>query len=111
MNITDKEYAVMKAIDNSEYGDELTDHIWSWSVWDNIDTDIVTAATSVGGIVASLEKKGLVSTSLDSGDDASLGLTEEGADVLIDKFGYNVISKHYMKIEGDPDFSEFHKLK
>jgi|TARA_R110001606_G_scaffold151568_2_gene292072 hypothetical protein len=81
--LTENELEVLKAIDNSEYGDFLTDDIYAWSIADNIQN--VTIG-SVAGIVSSLNKKGLI-VSRGTGDDAGVRITNEGVKVYVDKVG------------------------
>jgi len=74
MKLTANEFKVLRAIDMSEYGDSLLDAIWSWSIADNSDLN----ATSIGGIVTSLKRKGLVEGG-GTHKDASIGMTLLGA--------------------------------
>jgi len=74
--LTDKELAVLTAIDASEYGDNICDAVWAWSIAQNCPT---LPATSIGGIVASLQKKKLVTTSDVGTRDAATAMTDEGA--------------------------------
>ena len=76
MKTTEKEKAVLKGILNSEYQDGE----------DPIDREVFTFSvnppegcdrTSMGGIIASLEKKGLIFVGEDEGDD-TIAITAEG---------------------------------
>jgi hypothetical protein len=77
--LTVNEIAVLKAIADSEYGkgEASTASIWTFSVWDNIDRKVVPTRKSLGGIVASLNEKGLVS-SYEAGKDSTVRLTDAG---------------------------------
>ncbi len=82
--LTSKELQVLKAIDASEYGDYLTDTIWSFSVAQNSNLK----PTSIGGIVASLQKKGFVICGeARRDDDATVGITQAGAAVYVAAVG------------------------
>ena len=106
-NLTEKESAVLKAIDGSEYGDELTDAIWSWSLWDNIDKEVVPNATSIGGIVSSLVKKGLVYVTDEGTEEAAIEMTEAAAELLIEKVGYKELGKWLKKYEDNPETAKY----
>lgn len=74
MNITQKEAMVLDAILNSDYhdgSDPVMNPVWSFSCnpFDSI--------TSLGGVMASLKKKGLADTD-DDGDDAVCFITVQG---------------------------------
>lgn len=83
MKITANEFAVMQAIDASEYGDGLCDAIWTFSMSDHCSL----AKRAIPGTVSSLTKKGLVvtggTTSRVEGDMFTIGLTEKGATVYL----------------------------
>jgi len=85
IKITDNELAVLTAIDASEYGDNIHDAIWAWSIAQNCPLK----ATSIGGIVASLQKKGLVTTTDVGTRDAATAMTELGAREYVARVGYN----------------------
>jgi hypothetical protein len=74
--LTMLELAVLKAIDDSEYGEALTDGVWTFSVQDHMPAGV--PARSLGGIVASLSKKGYAHA-CDCGRDAYIAMTNEGA--------------------------------
>lgn len=78
--MTTLEFAILQAIDASEYGEFLVDVIWTFSLWHNVDQKVVKTQRSIGGIVASLRKKGLVTIggSGTQDDPQTIGLTEEG---------------------------------
>ena len=76
INVTENEFKVLRAIDESEYGDVLVDAVWSWSITDHTDLP----ARSIGGIVSSLRKKGLVYCGDVGTEDAATGMTEAGAE-------------------------------
>ena len=77
MNITQNEFALLRAIDDSEFGETLTDGTWSFSIADNSSLK----PTSVGGIVTSLKRKGLVSVGGSGTDDAHVAMTLRGAEL------------------------------
>lgn len=88
--LTAKEFEALKAIDESEYGDDLLDSVWSFTIVDNSTLN----TRSVGGVVASLVKKGFVKCDTGSGDDeASVGMTHAGAKAYIARNGGS--KKHY----------------
>lgn len=78
--ITTLEFAVLRAIDNSEYGDFITDQVWMFSVTDNLDRDIVPDITSFPGIVSSLKKKRLVGSCEYRGEDPGIWMTDAGVE-------------------------------
>lgn len=92
--LTKNELAVLKAIDDSEYGDNILDGVWTWSVWDNVEG--VENAKSFPGIISSLVKKGYVTSSEDSGngeDDACIDMTNDGFEVYAATVGRENINK------------------
>ena len=89
-NLTTKELAVLKAIDDSEYGDNILDGVWTWSVWDNVQG--IDDAKSFPGVVSSLVKKGYV-TSCDDGEDSCIDMTNDGFEVYAAAVGRNNINK------------------
>jgi len=86
IKLTNLEFAVLQAIDRSEYGDVIMDDIWTFSVWDNIDHAVCKSARSIPGVVASLLKKGLVRSGAGSGGDdlAWIGMTRDGMNAYLD---------------------------
>lgn len=74
--ITANELEALRGIDNSQYGEVLTDATWSFSIARNCSLDL----RSVAGVVASLSKKGLVSVCHDP-EGNSVGMTEAGAEL------------------------------
>lgn len=72
-NLTEKEFAALEGIDVSEYGDSLLDPVWSFSIVDNS----LLPASSIGGVVASLLKKGYVHCA-GEGNGACIGMTAAG---------------------------------
>ena len=88
-NLTDKELVVLKAIDHSEYGDNILDGVWTWSVLDYAEG---ITAKSFPGIVSSLVKKGYV-TSCDDGDDSCIDMTNDGFNAYAEAVGRNNINK------------------
>lgn len=73
---TANELKVLKAIDDSEYGDTLVDGCWSFSVADNSDLK----PRSIGGIVSSLVKKGILVAGDSGTEDAFVAFTRAGAE-------------------------------
>jgi len=57
--ITENEFAILKAIDDSEYGDSLRDSVWIFSVSNRCGLE----GKVISGTVASLVKKGYVQVS------------------------------------------------
>ncbi len=90
LNITSKELAVLKAIDDSEYGDYLTDGIWTWSVSDNINSNI--KRSSISGIISSLVKKDLVYSD-DCNEDSTIKITAKGQELYINTIGKDNVCK------------------
>jgi len=90
MNITENEKAVLSAIDHNEYGDVLSDPIWTDSVFDNLCTDI--PSTSFPGVVSSLVKKGLIYADAvnRNGEEKTMGMTPEGIEVYVNLPGVQV---------------------
>lgn len=91
MKLTSNELAVLKAIDKSEYGDLLTDEIWTFTVGDNVDSSI--SKTSLPGIISSLNKKGLVGSGSYDGQDI-ISMTEVGAALYIKTVGVDNVNKY-----------------
>lgn len=77
MNITENEFKVLRAIDSSEYGSVCTDAVWAFSVTEHCGLN----NRSVGGVVSSLAKKGLVATGDVGTPDAATAMTMEGAEL------------------------------
>ena len=74
MKPTPKELEVLRAIIKSEFqdgNDPVNNPVWSWSC------NPFAKKSSLGGVVASLKKKGLV-TQGGEGDDATLSITQRG---------------------------------
>jgi len=77
MIITKMELAVLKAIDWSEYGSYLNDAVWFFSVRDHVEG---VEPASLGGVIASLSKKGLVRVEgCDVDEDDIIYMTKQGA--------------------------------
>jgi hypothetical protein len=93
MKLTANELKVLKAVDDSEYGDALTDGVWTFSVMDYAN---FPSARSAGGVVASLSKKGFINADPDSGhgeNDACIIITETGAVAYIAAVGAENVHK------------------
>lgn len=93
-NITSKEMALLKAIDDSEYGDSIMDPIWTWSATDCIEGEGITEA-SMGGIIASAGKKGLINIHLDKDEPENncIAMTEAGWKAYTDSIGRENMNK------------------
>jgi hypothetical protein len=76
MKLTEKELAVMKAIDASEYGDYLDDEIWTFSLEYNVPKG-GPKGKEISGVCSSLKKKGLVRLS-NTDDRDTIYMTDEG---------------------------------
>jgi hypothetical protein len=76
INITEMETTVLLAIDNSEYGNFLGDMVWTFSLEGSVPKK------SLGGVLGSLSKKGLVDVN-DWDDDggAVVNMTDLGMEV------------------------------
>lgn len=72
-DLTDYEFEIMRAIDKSEYGQSITDDVWTFTLQDNS----YLPSTSIPGIVSSLVKKGFV-TSQRMGKDSTIRMTKKG---------------------------------
>lgn len=89
--LTVKEFQVLEAIDNSDYGCYLTDAVWTWDVVDNAPM----SAKAVAGVIGSLVKKGLVEvSSIDNmilegklTDEDTIAMTEAGAQAYLQATG------------------------
>jgi hypothetical protein len=101
MNITAKELEVIANIARNEmnganYGnptDASETLTYSWAVAEVGQFGLVlTNLTGVGGVIASLVKKDLAFVSGDKGDDATVGLTEEGFVVWTERVMPHVVS-------------------
>lgn len=86
-NLTMLELSVLAAIDASEYGDELTNEIWMFSVTDNMEDGGATPK-QLPGVVSSLVKKGLVKSG-GTGNDAGVHMTDAGAGAYMAAAGLN----------------------
>lgn len=76
MNLTNNELAVLRAIDNSDYGDRLTDGVWFFSVADAMQAD-GPRGLALAGTVSSLVQKGAVWVD-GKGNDSTIGITAAG---------------------------------
>lgn len=91
ITLTELEKAVLLAINESDYGNEFGDTVWTWSVLDACRTPIKNRQFS--GIVSSLSQKGLVE-SVEDGKDSSIWLTDSGKQACIDN---NLLGQFYSK--------------
>jgi len=74
LTLTDLEKLVLEGINNSDYGSELGDEIWSWSI------NCSVTGKMLSGVCSSLKKKGLID-SRDDGEDSTTWLTELGIQI------------------------------
>lgn len=72
IELTQLEREVLEGINNSEYGNDLGDAIWSWSI-----KCASAGSKTISGVVSSLSKKGLT-VSQGSGNDQTVQLTDLG---------------------------------
>lgn len=96
MRLTANEHAVLVAIDNSEYGDLLTDAVWTFTLADNMSACGPTG-NALSGTVSSLSQKGFLETYKCSGstdwqgfknnDDSTVTITAAGVEALLES-GY-----------------------
>lgn len=75
MNITQLELEVLAAIDFSDYGESITDSVWTFSVVDECKT---VKGKQFSGVVSSLVKKGLVEVDDSIADESTIQMTSEG---------------------------------
>lgn len=75
INLTELEKEVLEGINNSEYGSELGDQIWSWSI-----NCSISGTKTISGVVSSLSKKDLVISNED-GSDSTVSLTKYGIEI------------------------------
>lgn len=90
MSLTPNEIAILSAIDKSEYGDRLTDSVWTFTLADHSGL----SGKTISGTVSSLAKKGFVvctdyEASSDgrgrkNNDDAAIGITDAGVKALLE---------------------------
>lgn len=93
MELTKLELKVLKAIDNSEYCcDGLDGDIWLFSATDHAVRLGLKSKTSMGGIITSLRKKGLVRLG-GVGREATIGMTVDGMKAYIAAVGCNNVKK------------------
>lgn len=84
ITLTDSEKQVLEGINNSDYGDQLGDPIWSWSI------NCKITGKERSGVCGSLAKKGLVNGG-DSGKDSTINLTQLGIDICKE---HNLLGKY-----------------
>jgi len=88
VNLTVMEKAVLSAIDNSEFGDDLCDPVWTFSI------EGCVPKASLGGVIGSLVKKNLVlAMEIYGDDDATIEMTKMGADVYINEVNTNPLKR------------------
>lgn len=85
IQLTQLEKEVLEGINNSDYGDDLGDPIWSWSI-----RHASAGSKVISGVVSSLSKKGLTN-SQGSGNDQVVALTVAGVDVCKE---YGLLGKY-----------------
>lgn len=76
MNVTDSEYKVLRALRTNHYGDAGETETWTSCINDADEPSGITGK-SLSGVIASLNKKGLVK-SYEDGRDSTVCLTNEG---------------------------------
>jgi hypothetical protein len=76
-NLTALELSVLRAIDASEYGEVLTDDVWTFSITDNMEAGGATPK-QLPGVISSLSKKKLVKICDEPGEE-TVGMTDAGA--------------------------------
>lgn len=86
MPLTSNELTVLKAFDDSEYGDYLTDPIWTFSITCSIE------GKALSGVFSSLTKKGYIDSD-GSGDEAVSWMTKEGVDTFVKAVGEDTVQK------------------
>jgi len=87
MKLTHLELSVLRAIDCSEYGEDIADDVWTFSITDNMAADGATPK-QLPGVISSLSKKGLVRI-CDVPGEETVGVTKAGAAAYIAAVGYN----------------------
>lgn len=92
MKLTSNELAFLTAIDHSEYGDNLLDDVWAFTIADNSKLK----GKTISGTASSLVKKGLITVSdrHASTHDSTVGFTQKGAGVYVKAVGYANVRKH-----------------
>lgn len=96
MSLTTNEHFVLNAIDKSEYGDCLTDAVWTFTLADNM-ADHGPTGNALSGTVSSLVQKGYLiardckpSSDMNgnwNNDDSTVEITEAGVYALLES-GY-----------------------
>ena len=89
VRLTQNELEVLKAIDSSEYGDNLNDPVWSFTIADNSKLE----KTSIPGICSSLSKKGLVSCTEYEENQNTIAITKKGIEAYVAAVGKENIKK------------------
>lgn len=84
ITLTPSEKLILEGINNSNYGDQLGDPIWSWS----IECSITGKERS--GVCSSLAKKGLIADD-GAGKDGTTWLTDLGIQVCKEQ---NILGKY-----------------
>ena len=87
MKLTHLELSVLRAIDSSEYGEDLRDDVWTFTVTDNMQADGATPK-QLPGVISSLSKKGLVRICDEPGEE-TVGMSKTGAAAYIAAVGFN----------------------
>ena len=75
IKLTKLEKEVLEGINNSDYGEELGDHIWCGS-----ERCSISGTKTISGVYSSLAKKGLVQVDKD-GKDSVVWITDLGIEV------------------------------
>lgn len=82
VKLTKYETAVIRAILDSEYGDEPTDPVW----YEYVAEDSRVPTSAISGVISSLSKKGLAWTDdpMSADEMPSIGLTDKGVQAARD---------------------------
>jgi hypothetical protein len=98
-NLTPFEIAVLRAIDNSEYGQYLMNAVWTFTVADNMQPDGPTGR-QLSGVISSLVQKNVVYVE-GFDDDTIIGFTRKGAAAYIATVGADNTRKPIEDETGD----------
>jgi len=85
IKLTEMEEKVLTGIDNSEFGDDLTDQIWTCSIENTVPKG------SLGGVLGSLSKKGLVDIMDWEENMPVVNLTQKGVEVYTTQINPNPV--------------------
>lgn len=77
--LTNNEFEVLQSIDGSEYGENLCDEVWTFTIADNS----TLSGKTISGTVSSLVKKNLVQVG-GTGKEQTIGMTDEGIKAYVE---------------------------